>query len=528
MRDFQAPTRSPVYATNGMAATSHPRATLAAIDALKAGGNAVDGAIAAAACLTVVEPHMTSAGGDVFALVSTPDGAVHGLNASGAAPQGMTLDAARALGFDMIPEDHGLGVTIPGALAGWAWLVENHGRLGLDRALRPAIDVARNGYPVAPRVARDWATYAERLRGDAGGRAHLLKSDGSAPSVGDVWVQPALAKTYERIADGGPDAFYRGEVAADLVAAIADHDGVMTEEDLAGVRVDPVTPVSKTYRGLDVLELPPNTQGVIALLMLAILEGFDLDRLDPNGADRLHLEMEAARLAYAARDRFVGDPSTSASRDQLLAPAFVETLRAKIDPARRSADLSMPDPRRDCDTVLLTVVDGDGLAISLINSLFASFGAAIVGRESGVVMQNRGTAFSLEPGHPNAVAPGKRPLHTLIPGLARRDGRTVLTFGVMGGQYQACGHSHFLTNVVDFGMDVQEALNAPRVFFEGDALLLETTLPETVGADLAARGHRVERAINPWGGGQAIMIDRDRGVLVGGSDPRKDGCALGY
>ncbi len=528
MRDFQLPRRSAVFATNGMAATSHPRATLAAIDILRSGGNAVDGAVAAAASLSAVEPHMTSAGGDLFALVSEPDGTIHGLNASGVAPAGLDAEALRARGLTEIHGDSGLGVSVPGAVAGWAWLVGKHGRLGLDRVLAPAIGLARDGFPVAPRVAHDWALQAGRLAADPGARRHLLTPDGHAPKAGDVWRLPALADTLSRIAAEGPDGFYRGTVAGDLAAAIRAKGGVMTEDDLAAVRVDAVTPVSRAYRGIDVVELPPNTQGVVALMMLGLLEGFDLSRLDPDGAERIHLEMEAARLAYAARDAFLGDPATTTSPEDLLAPVYLDHLRARIDPARRGPDLPLPDPKQATDTVLLTVVDGEGRAVSLINSLFDSFGAAIVGRESGVVLQNRATAFSLDAGHPNEARPGKRPLHTLIPGLARQDGRTVMAFGVMGGHYQACGHAHFITNMIDFGMDVQSALDAPRAFIEHGPVGVEHTISEPVRAALSAMGHDVEVVDKPWGGGQAIWIDHARGVLVGGSDPRKDGCAIGF
>ncbi|MEO1197632.1 MAG: gamma-glutamyltransferase family protein [Pseudomonadota bacterium] len=528
MRDFQLPRRSAVLAPNGMAATSHPRATLAAIDVLRAGGNAVDAAVTAAACLTVVEPHMTSAGGDLFALVSEPDGTIHGLNASGHAPKGLDAEWLRERGLSEMPEHHGLAVTVPGAVAGWAELCVRFGRFGLDRALQPAIDLARNGYPVAPRVAHDWGEAADRLRRDVGASTHHLKADGTAPKIGDVWVQPALAATYERIAAEGPDGFYRGAVAEDLVSAIARQGGVMMADDLADISIDWVMPVEHTYRAYGVVELPPNTQGVVALMMLGILEGFDLAELDPNGAQRVHLEMEAARLAYGVRDGFVGDPASSPDPADFLSPAHIASLRGRIDPARRGPETAAMDPRLATDTILLTVADGEGRCITVINSIFDSFGSGIVGEQSGVVLQNRGAAFSLQQGHPNEVKPGKRPLHTLIPGLLRRNGRTVMSFGVMGGQYQACGHTHFLTNMIDFGMDVQSALDAPRAFIEGGPLAVEHTVPETTQAQLSAMGHRVEIASKPWGGGQAIWIDHDRGVLIGGSDPRKDGCAIGF
>ncbi len=527
-RDFQSPGRSAVYATGGMIACSHPLAASAALAVLRAGGNAVDAAITSSAVLTIAEPHMTSAGGDCFAIVAMPDGSRHGLNGSGRSAAALTPDYVRAQGLTEIHEDHGTSVTAPGAVDAWSRLLDRFGTIGLDRALAPAIDLAERGVPISPRVARDWAGEVERLAKDEGGRQHYLSAAGGAPSVGDVRAYPALARTYRRIAEQGRDGFYAGAVADDICAAVAARGGCLTPDDLAATEATWVDPMLSPYRDLSVGELPPNGQGVTALIMLGILDRLELKGLDPLGVERLHLETEAARLAYACRDRFVCDPETAdLPAAALIEPAFLDRLAARIDPRRRMVDTGGIDPCEKTDTVYLCVVDGDGMAVSFINSVFDYFGSAIIAPQSGVVLQNRGSGFVLTPGHPNEVGPRKRPMHTLIPGLLVDGGRTRGVFGVMGGQYQACGHAHLVSNLADYGMDPQAAIDLPRAFFEGEETVLETGVPETVAAGLAAIGHRVKRAVSPLGGGQAILIDRERGVLIAGSDPRKDGCAIG-
>ncbi|MEJ8569868.1 gamma-glutamyltransferase family protein [Microbaculum marinum] len=529
IRDFQMPGRSAVYATGGLVAASHPLAASAALDVLRHGGNAVDAAITAAAVLPVAEPQMTSLGGDCFAIVAEPDGTLHGLNGSGRSPAALTPERVAEAGLDEMTAEHGYSVTVPGAVDAWSRLMDRFGTIGLDRALAPAIDLAERGVPVAPRVALDWAGEVDRLKADAGARRHYLRKDGSVPSVGDVMAYPALAATMRAIAADGPSAFYGGAIAEDLVAAIASHGGCMTPDDLTAVEASWVDPLLSGYRDISVGELPPSGQGIIALMMLAILDRFPLSGLDPAGPERLHLEIEAARLAYASRDRFLCDPASAEfPAGMLLEPAHIDALAARIDPQRRMADPGNIDPRDATDTVYLCVVDGNGMAVSFINSLFYSFGSAIAGTKSGVLLQNRGTGFVTTPGHPNRVGPRKRPMHTLIPGLLARDGLPTAVFGVMGGQYQACGHAHVVSNLVDFGMDPQAAIDAPRVFIEGPLTMLEHGIAEATAAGLAERGHQVARRQMPIGGGQMIYIDRDRGVLIGGSDPRKDGCAIGY
>lgn len=528
-RDFQMPGRSAVYAANGMAATSHPLASSAAIDILRAGGNAVDAAVAASAVLCVAEPHMTSLGGDCFVIIAEADGTVHGLNGSGRAPAALTPDFIRSAGLDEVHPDHGVSVTVPGAVDAWARLLDRFGTIGLDRALAPAIDLAETGVPIAPRVARDWAAEAHRLTANEGARLHYLKPDGSTPGAGDRIVFPKLAATMRLIAEGGPSGFYEGPIAEDIVAAVSAHGGCLTLSDLAAVKADWVDPISSPYRDRSVGELPPNGQGIVALIMLSILNRFDLGRLSPLDPERLHIEVEAARLAYACREAFVSDPDTALfPAAHLLDDAHIDALAARIDPNARMDHVGTVDPRDHTDTVYFCVVDGNGLAVSFINSLFSGFGSAIAGLDSGVLLQNRGACFVTVPDHPNEVGPGKRPMHTLIPGLLARGGDVEAVFGVMGGHYQACGHGHVLGNLVDYGCDPQMAIDLPRVFFSGETTEVETTLPQASIDGLAARGHRIALRAEPLGGGQMIVIDRQRGVLTGGSDPRKDGCAIGF
>jgi gamma-glutamyltranspeptidase / glutathione hydrolase len=525
-RDFQLPGRSPVIACEGMAATSHPLASRVAIETLRAGGNAADAAVAAVAVLCVVEPHMTGIGGDCFAMIHMPGRPVWGYNGSGRAGAGASLDALLAQGMRMIAPDSIHAVTVPGAIDAWAAILAAHGRFSLDRVLAPAIHYGESGFPVAARIAWDWAQAVGKLRSDAGAARHLL-FDGGAPAEGDVVRLPALAQSLKTIAAQGPRAFYEGELAQDMVATVAARGSFLAAEDFARHRGEVVAPIATNYRGLDVLELPPNTQGLTALVLLNILERFDFAALDPLGTDRFHLTLEAARLAYAVRDTHIADPAAMrVSPLDLLDKNFAAKLAARIDRATR-----VPLPRAPApgdDTVYLTVVDRDRMAVSLINTLYSTFGVGICTEKTGIMLTNRGACFVLDPDHPNAFGPGKRPMHTIIPALAFRDGRCELSFGVMGAHYQPMGHAQVITNMVDYGMDVQAAIDAPRAFFVGDSAVVEEGLPQATVDGLRVRRHDVIRAPSPWGGAQAIGIDWQRGVLIGASDPRKDGCALGY
>jgi gamma-glutamyltranspeptidase/glutathione hydrolase len=527
MRDFELPGRSAAYAENGMAATSHPLATLTALDVLRAGGNAVDAAIAAVAVQCVVEPAMTGIGGDCFVLLAPARGGVIALNGSGRAPAAATAERLVELGVDEL-EGTVHAVTVPGAIDAWARLLERYGTRELGELLQPAIRCAEEGFVVTPRVAHDWARDGERLLQSSGGRIAYLP-DNRAPVSGQKLRLPALANTLRGIAEGGRDAFYRGELAERTVAYLQSEGGLHTTDDFAAAAGEFVTPIKTSYRGLEVYECPPNGQGVIALLMLNLLEGFELRTLDPNGAERLHLEAEATRLAFRDRNACLADPAAvDVPLAQLLDKDYAAKLGALIDPERALADLPPPLLAEHRDTVYLTVVDRDRNVVSFINSVFDSFGSGLVCPETGVLFHNRGKSFSLDPGHPNVIAPGKRPMHTIIPALAFENGRPTIAFGVMGGHYQPVGHVHVLTNLVDFGLDPQAAIDAPRAFAQDGGLRLERGISRAAAEALARRGHKVVPAGKPLGGGQIIVVDHARGVLIGGSDPRKDGLALGY
>lgn len=526
MRDFHLPGRSEVFAAEGMAATSHPLAARTAIDVLQAGGNAADAAVAALAMLAVVEPHMTGIGGDCFCLLAKSDGAVWGYNGSGRAPAEASAERLWGEGLREIGMESIHAVTVPGAIEAWAAILAAHGRFGLDRALQPAIRAAHDGHPVGARVAFDWALAADKLRQDAGASLHYLPG-GLAPRAGDRVRLPALAATLEAIAAQGPKAFYEGAIAADIVATVRAKGGLLALDDLAAHRGNEVAPIATRYRDVDVLELPPNGQGLAALVLLNIIENFDMARLDPVGPERLHVLLEAARMAYGVRDAHIADPDTMrVDVPALLDKAFAKRLAGRIDPARRVP--LPPAPTPGSDTVLCTVVDRDRMAVSIINSLYASFGVGVATEASGIMLQNRGACFMVDPAHPNAIGPRKRPMHTIIPAMLMREGRCEMPFGVMGGGYQAMGHAHFVSNLLDCGLDVQEALDAPRAFFDGEITMVEKGVSEATILGLRARGHDVVPRALPLGGGQAIRIDWQRGTLIGGSDPRKDGCAVGY
>jgi gamma-glutamyltranspeptidase/glutathione hydrolase len=524
-RDFHSPGRSAVFACDGMAATSHPLASQVAIDTLKTGGTAADAAVSAAATLAVVEPHMTGIGGDCFCLVAKAGVPIWGYNGSGRAAAAARADVLWNQGVRAIDPHSAHGVTVPGAVEAWSAILRSHGRFGLDRALGPAIRYAEYGFPVAPRVAHDWAFSEQALGADPGASRHFLVQ-GRAPAAGDIMRFPALAATLKAIAARGPKAFYE-EAAAEIVATLAPRGSWLTQDDFASHRGEEVTPVSSDYRGLDVVELPPNGQGLVALVLLNILENFDLASLDPNGAERLHIALEAARLAFAVRDTHVADPAfMRAPVSSLLDKGFARELAGKIDRRKR---VNLPHaPTPGSDTVYLTVVDRDRMAVSFINSLFSEFGSRIATEKSGILLHNRGTCFVVDPNHPNAIGPSKRPMNTIIPALAVRDGRCELTFGVMGAHYQPMGHAHFVTNLVDYRMDLQAAIDQPRVFYEEKATIVERGISAATIDGLIQRGHRVTVRERPWGGAQAIAIDWQRGVLIGASDGRKDGCAMGY
>ena len=522
MRDFQQPGRSATYAANGMCATSHPLAAKAAIDILQAGGNAVDAALAGAVLLGICEPQMTGIGGDCFVLVK-PAGSedVFTLNGSGRAAAAANAGSLRARQMAAVPVRGIEPVTLPGAIDAFCTLSADWGRLGLDRVLAPAIHYADEGVPVAPRVAFDWADDAPSLSGDAR-RFYLL--DGQVPRIGQIFRAPGQAEVLRRVAAQGRAGFYEGEVADDMITSLRALGGSHTHDDLAATRATYGIPVSADYKGHTLMEHPPNGQGATALLMLNILKHFDLTRMDPIGAERAHIEAEATKLAYDARNRFIADASPRL--DHMLSDATAAQLAALIDPQRAMAAAAPLTDAMHRDTIYITVVDRDRMAVSLIYSIYWGFGSGLASSRFGINFQNRGAGFTLTDGHPNEMGGGKRPMHTIIPAMLGQGGRVTMPFGVMGGAYQPCGHARFVTNMVDFGMDAQAAVDAPRCFSGVDGMLVERGYSDKVRAELAAMGHQVSIPRDPIGGAQNITIAD--GILIGASDPRKDGCALGY
>ena len=528
MRDFHYPGRSTAHGMNGVAATSHPAASLAALDILRAGGNAVDAAVAASAVLCVVEPQSTGIGGDCFAVYapgSDMDKAV-AVNGSGRAPAKANVDWFLEEGMDRIGLFTAHAVTVPGAIDAWDQLLKAHGTMNFGQVLKAAIDYAEDGFVVAPRVNHDWAGQYDKLSKDANASKVYLPN-GRVPACGEVHRNPWLAETLRTVAEEGRDGFYQGRVAKDIVEYLNGLGGLHTLEDFEAQSTEILAPIQTSYRDYHISTVPPNNPGITTLIMLNIMEGFDLSSLDPQGAKRLHLQAEATRLAYNARETWVADPRhVDVPVDRLLSKEFAEELRAQISPDR-AADLEYIRPPAHPDTVYLSVVDKDRNAISFINSTFFPFGSGLVSPTTGVALQNRGAGFRLEPGHPNCIEPGKRPLHTITPGMLSKGGRTVMSYGVMGGQYQPVGQTQVVTNVVDYGMDPQEALDMPRAFHFDEAYQLESGVSAETEASLQAMGHKTERIAAPHGGGQAIWIDWENDTLMGGSDPRKEGIALG-
>ena len=528
MRDFHLPGRSPVYARNGMVATSHPLAAVESLGILRNGGNAADAAIAGAVLLGVCEPQMTGLGGDCFALVK-PAGSdnVFALNGSGRAPAGLRADNLREEGIDKIEPGHPASITVPGAVDALCGLSDRYGKIGLDHCLAPAIRYFEEGVPVAPRVAQDIAPFGSDMNESA--RSTYLKN-GRPFCVGDIINLNGQADVLRRISKHGRAAFYDGEVADDMIAALTQIGGTHGAEDFAKTEATWNTPIKGRFRSHELIEHPPNGQGAIAILLAGILNEFDVAALDPNGAERIHLEAEATKLAYDARNRFLADPEYTKRLSHLLDPATAKSLAALIDPNKAMASPAPLSEDVHKDTVLITVVDRDGMAVSLIYSIFATFGSGIASSKFGILFHNRGSGFNLVPGHANEAGPGKRPMHTIIPAMRATDGKVDMSFGVMGGQYQATGHVHILSNMIDFGMDPQEAIDAPRAFSDpiSGKLRVENGLSASTVSKLADLGHDVVEPDTAIGGAQSIVMDHDRGILVGASDPRKDGIAIGY
>lgn len=527
--------RSAVMATEGMVATSHPLAARTGVRVLEEGGTAADAAVATAAVLNVVEPHMTGIGGDVFALTQF-DGEYEALNASGGAPENATLEAYRAeLGGETadgsdptIPREGGMGVTVPGALDGWRQLLDRYGRRSLGELLDPAIEYARDGVPVPEHVAGQWARSAERIR-PFPESAETFLVDGDPPDPGQRFENPEFARTLETIAEDGIEALYGGSIGEAIVETVRAHGGKMTRSDLEEYQSEWTTPISTEYRDVEVLEHPPNGQGAVALTALNVAEQFDLHD-DPTNPDRLHHLIEATKLGFADGYEYISDPSVvDIPLDTLLSKSYAADRASEI--THRAGQYG-PAATVAGDTVYLAVVDADGNAVSFINSLFASFGSALT--TGGFVLQNRGCSFSLDPAHSNALAPGKRPFHTIIPAMLRENGQFRAAWGVMGGSMQPQGHLQVVCNLVDSGLNPQAAIDAHRFrWLEGKHVALETSrIPDPVVANLRGRGHRIvaEEETEELGafGGAQFVYRTDDGRLIGGSDPRKDGQAVGF
>src|SRR5512145_625278 len=533
-------TRSVVLAKNGMIATSQPLASAAGLQVLQQGGNAIDAAVTAAAVLSVVEPTMNGLGGDLFALVyDAKTKTVRALNASGRAPAAATLDEFRRRKLDAIPYRGELSISVPGVVDGWNELLSKHGTIGLAKALEPAIRYARDGFGVPEIIAQQWKDAQPVLSRDPTAASTFLV-DSRAPAAGDVFRNPRLAATLEQIAKGGRDAFYKGPIAEAIGADMKRRSGLLAASDLAAHRSDWLDPLSTTYRGFEVLELPPNTQGIVALEMLNILEGFDLKSMRHNSAEYLHLLVEAKRIAFADRDTWLADlnavPPEALKR--MLSKEYAAERRKEIDPLRAAQEYKPlatgsgsaleHHPEARGDTIYLTAADREGNVVSLIQSIFENFGSGVVSGDTGIMLHNRGSLFSLQAGHPNLLAPGKRPLHTLVPAMVLKDQRPWLSFGVMGGDMQPQGHVQVLLNLIDIGMNVQEAGEAPRIRHSTAGLALETAISPEARFGLDTRGHRLVISVGVFGGFQGIRFDHEKGLLMGGSDPRKDGMAIGY
>jgi gamma-glutamyltranspeptidase / glutathione hydrolase len=522
--------RSVVLSTQGIVASEHPLASQAGAMVLAEGGHAVDAAIAANAVMGVVCPLMCGVGGDLFAIVSEASGKLHGVNASGWAPSRLSLETLEGLGCSSMPQNGVHSITVPGAVGGWSLLSQRFGRAPLSKILGAAIALAEKGCPIAEITAQEWRN-AEAYLGQDPGAAQSFLPGGRPPDTGEIFRNTDLAWSYRQIVGEGLDGFYRGEVARRLIAGIERRGGLMSASDLADYGAEWVEPISTSYRGWEVFEIPPNDAGIAALMMLNILETLPMSEYGPNSVEALHSMIEAKKLAYADMLRYVADRRfTDVPIAALLNRDFARTRARAIDPKRaqsivRAAEL----PVHAGDTTYLSAIDRDGNLVSLIQSNFNSFGSGVVAEGTGFPLQNRGALFTLDRSHPNVLAPRKRPLHTIIPGLMVRDNLRI-AFGIMGGWNQSQAHAQFVSNVVDHGMNIQAAIEAPRftkLTFEGLDVDMEARIPDGVRRDLAARGHDIAVQgdfCSFMGGGQAVM--QKDGVNYGASDPRKDGAAV--
>jgi len=534
--------RSVTVANNGMVAASHPLAAQIGLDVLKAGGNAADAAVAASAAMGLLEPMSCGIGGDLFAIVyDAKTQKLYGLNANGAAPAKMTRASFKAKGLDEIPERGELSWSVPGCVDGWDQLRAKFGTKSFKELLAPSIEYGVKGAPVPEVIAGYWRG-AERVRDTDFGKVFLLPN-GNGPRAGEVFKNPALANTYKLIAKDGCDAFYKGEIAKRLVAFSEKKGGLLRADDLAKHTSEWVEPVKTTYRGYDVWELPPPGQGIAALQMLNLLEPHDIKGMGPTSADYWHLMVEAKKLAYADRAKYYADPKfAKVPVSDLISKEYAKGRAKLYDPKKAGVNVAAGDAKLGkADTIYLCVVDKDRNCVSLIQSNYYGFGSGLAPPDLGFALQNRGTLFALDPAHANTLEPGKRPFHTIIPAMVTRGGKPFFCYGVMGGDMQPQGHVQVLVNLLDFGMNVQAAGEAPRIEHVGSAtptgapekpkggtVKAEPGIPDAVIDELERRGHVVERVKVNGGGYQGILIDPKTGVLHGGSEARKDGAAVGY
>lgn len=528
MRKFDMPGRSLSLGSRGMVATSNPQAALVGLDVLRAGGNAVDAAVAVAAMLAVVEPTQTGIGGDCFALLKRRGLPPVALNGSGWSPAQADAERLRASGLNEVPAASADAVTVPGSMRAWERLLQDHGTWSLQAVLDPAIGAAELGYLVTERLARDWHLQASKIGRTATG-AELFLTGGRAPRVGDRHQNHRLAKTLRSIAKGGADAFYQGWIAEDMVEFLNGVGGRFTPEDFAEWRPEYVEPISTAYRDYRLWECPPNGQGVTALQIAAMLNKVDVAALAPVSVARFHLQAEIARLAYAQRDALLCDSSCQPfAAAHWLSDEKITTLLGRAHASQRIADLTPPDVPDHRDTAFVAVADASGTLVSLINSIYDDFGSGLVVPRSGVLLHNRGCGFSLQRGHPNELAGRKRPIHTIIPALLTQHDEAVMAFGVTGGHFQAAGQLQVLMNIVDYGMSLQEAIDQPRMFARGDLFHVERPVPDSIRKGLRQLGHAPDLSPDPLGTCHAIWADHGRGLFLGGSDGRRDGLAIGY
>ncbi len=527
VRNFQKPGRSCVLSKNGMVASSHPVSSTVGLDILKRGGNAVDAALAMALVLPLCEPQSTGYFGDVFCIISQfNDSKFIGLNGSGKSPNKANSEILKSNGFKKIPETDLSTITLPGAMKAFESLHKKYSLLDLEELCQPAIHYAKTGVVVSPRVALDWQISLNNLKGTS---QKFYTKSGKAYQIGDVFLAPQQAYVLEKFAKYGAKGFYEGEVANDLISSLNKLGGVHTFDDLKNVSCEYVDPIMIDFEKHSLVELPPNGQGVTAFLIKKMFDRLNICNIDPSSAERIHLEAEVVKIAYNIRNRYIGDPNFyDFELKHFSSDEFIEKYLSQINFNKANNEINTTWENHHKDTVYLTVIDKNRQMVSLIFSIFNSFGSGYASEKFGLLFHNRGAGFTLESGHPNELVGNKRPLHTIIPAFLKKKDDFIMPFGVMGGQYQANGHARLVSNIIDYGMDIQTAIDFPRSFPENGSLKLEEGYSDTVASELENKGHKILRPNQPIGGSQAIIYDLKKDILIGGSDPRKDGCALGY